>query len=86
MTQLDLEKIRQRLQFGGMPPLTLAEQKELFAIATGQTAEQKKRCPLCEADGRVSVSTLRSLHGYGVDPDSDGVVECPCCRGAGYVD
>lgn len=49
---MDIETIRYKLTHG-VPPLTHEECCELFAAAGGWPIVQRKRCPLCDARGKV---------------------------------
>ena len=49
---MNLSNIRQKL-IHGMPPLTLAEQRALYLLATGEVIVSRKRCPCCDAYGMV---------------------------------
>lgn len=65
--------IRKKLVHG-LPPLTLAEQRWLYAQATGEILSQRKRCASCEGEG-----LCRTLDGGCAT-----IGLCPACNGNGY--
>ena len=59
-----LDAIERKLTLG-VPPLTIAEQQQLFKIATGREIATKKRCPFCNATGRYMGYNCGDCYGTG---------------------
>jgi len=59
-----LDAIERKLTLG-VPPLTIAEQQRLFAIAAGREIAMKKRCQFCNATGRYFGHGCRDCGGTG---------------------
>lgn len=58
-----LDRLRNRLQYGFS--VSLDEQRALFQLATGQTAQPNKRCHVCNGEGRVMYGRCSACDGEG---------------------
>lgn len=69
-----LSAIREALTLE-MPPLSLADQRFLFFMATGETIERLPRCAWCHGDGSVE----QVMNGEAIP------VKCGNCNGTGFT-
>lgn len=70
-----LQEVGVKVRYG--IPLTLSEQRRLFALVSGRVVWRHKRCGTCDGEGKVNIRCLL--------PNRESLlVPCHACDGTGY--